>query len=302
MKARSILFLIAGTLAWLQLQTVSAQNMEGLERLASLDPKPFVLVEAQVEDTVARAQGVVISSRGHVLSVGHLTFVSAEKGFSETFRIGLRGQTDGVPAGFTHLHKTTFADREGSEFQEHIYDARLVQKGESRFVGKADLSVFQLKGTGELPQIEFYSKKKPKVEVGDTLYLCHFNSPHLLADPTFLMNPVKIVGVAQTSSGQQYLAEGYYRVGSSGGAILKDGLLIGIQSSAYTINAKDLGEIPLGLISFHLVWRDLVTANTCRLCILMHVPDARERSVVASVGAEVCLPIKKPLLAATTHS
>jgi hypothetical protein len=54
----------------------------------------------------------------------------------------------------------------------------------------------------------------------------------------------------------QYLAKGYYRVGSSGGAILKNGKLIGIQSSAYTVNAKGVGEIPLGLISFHLVWKD----------------------------------------------
>ena len=41
-------------------------------------------------------------------------------------------------------------------------------------------------------------------------------------------------------------------------AILKDGKLIGIQSSAYTVNAKDVGEIPLGLISFHLVWKNQI--------------------------------------------
>ena len=67
-----------------------------------------------------------------------------------------------------------------------------------------------------------------------------------------------MVGVAQTSSGLQYLAKGYYRIGSSGSAILKDGKLIGIQSSAYTVNAKDIGEIPLGLISFHMVWRNQI--------------------------------------------
>jgi hypothetical protein len=235
--------------------------MQVLERLAALDPKPFVLVETQVDDTVARAQGVVISSNRHVLSVGHVTFVSPEKGFSDTFRIGLRGQSNSVPDGFTHLHTTTFADREGAEFKEYIYGARLIRRGESRFIGKADLSVFQLEANGELPRVEFFSKEKPTVEVGETLYLCHFNSPHAYADPTLLINPVKIVGVAQTSSGQQYLAEGYYRVGSSGGAILKDGRLIGIQSSAYTINAKDVGEIPMGLISFHLVWRDLIAEH-----------------------------------------
>jgi hypothetical protein len=54
------------------------------------------------------------------------------------------------------------------------------------------------------------------------------------------------------------LARGHYRIGSSGGAILKDGKLIGIQSSAYTVNAKGIGEIPLGLISFHLVWHEQI--------------------------------------------
>ena len=64
--------------------------------------------------------------------------------------------------------------------------------------------------------------------------------------------------MARTSSGFQYLAKGYYRVGSSGGALLKDGKLIGIQSAAYTVNAKNIGEIPMGLISFQLVWKDQV--------------------------------------------
>ena len=63
------------------------------------------------------------------------------------------------------------------------------------------------------------------------------------ADPTFLMNPVEVVGVVQTTSGLQYLARGYYRWGSSGGAILREGRLIGIQSAAYTVNARDIGEI-----------------------------------------------------------
>ena len=73
-----------------------------------------------------------------------------------------------------------------------------------------------------------------------------------------MINPVEVVGVTETPSGLQYLARGYYRVGSSGGAILKDGKLIGVQSSAYTVNAKDVGEIPLGLISFHLVWKNQI--------------------------------------------
>ena len=92
---------------------------------------------------------------------------------------------------------------------------------------------------------------------GDILHLCHYNFPHKAGDPTFLINPVEVVGIASTSSGIQYLAKGYYRVGSSGGALIKNGRLIGIQSSAYTVNAKDIGEIPLGLISFELVWGEL---------------------------------------------
>ena len=98
------------------------------------------------------------------------------------------------------------------------------------------------------------------MEIGETLHLCHYNFPHKPADPLFLINPVEVVGVAQTSSGMQYLAKGYYRVGSSGGAILKNGKLIGIQSSAYTVNAEGGGEIPLGLISFHLVWKDRLSS------------------------------------------
>ena len=105
--------------------------------------------------------------------------------------------------------------------------------------------------------MDFFSKGKPTVNSGDVLHLCHFSFPHKAGDPFFLINPAEVVGIAQTSSGIQYLAKGYYRVGSSGGAILKNGKLIGIQSSAYTVNAKDIGEIPLGLISFQLVWGEM---------------------------------------------
>ena len=123
-----------------------------------------------------------------------------------------------------------------------------------------DLSLFKMKSDnkGSFPRLEFYSSAKPKIEIGDTFHLCHYNFPHKPADPFFLINPLEVVGVARTSSGLQYLAKGYYRVGSSGGAILKDGKLIGIQSSAYTVNAKGGGEIPLGLISFQLVWKNQI--------------------------------------------
>jgi hypothetical protein len=206
---------------------------------------------------VARAQGVVISPQGHVLSAGHVTYISADTSYTDKFRISLRGRGKAFPEGATHIHKTIFSDREGAEFFEHYYETELIKEKESRFVAQADLCVFKLKSKTELPSVEFFSRQKPKVELGETLYLCHYNFPHQAADPTFLISPIKIVGVAETSSGFQFLGEGYYRVGSSGGAILKDGRLIGIQSAAYTVNAKDIGEIPLGLISFQLVWRDM---------------------------------------------
>jgi len=122
------------------------------------------------------------------------------------------------------------------------------------------LALFKMKSDkgSVFPRVEFYSIEKPEIEIGDIFHLCHYNFPHKPGDPFFLINPVEVVGVAQTSSGLQYLGKGYYRIGSSGGAIIKDGKLIGIQSSAYTVNAKDVGEIPLGLISFHLVWKNQI--------------------------------------------
>ncbi|HMP79597.1 MAG TPA: serine protease [Pirellulaceae bacterium] len=255
-RVSNLAFALAFSLLW-PIRGAAQNSLDDIQRLATLNPKPFVLVEATVENAVSRGQGVVISPRGHVLTAGHVTFISADNGFADQFRVCLRGRGDNFPGGFVHLHKAIFADREGVEFREYLYDATLIRKGESRFFNEADLAVFQLKAQGELTSMDFYSRQKPKIELGETLHLCHYNFPHQPAEPTFLISPIKVVGVAETSSGLQYLGEGYYRVGSSGGGLLKDGRLIGIQSSAYTVNAKDVGEIPLGLISFHLVWRDL---------------------------------------------
>jgi hypothetical protein len=239
---------------------VGLDPLADLERLAAADPKPFVLVEASHEGTVNRAQGVVISPRGHVLSAGHVAFISEQKGFSDQFRISLRGRGGAVPGGAAHLHKTLFADREGVAFFEHYYPARLLRANGSRFLAQADLALFKMKPSGDLPTVEFFAQERPQIALGETLYLCHYNFPHRPADPTFLINPIRVVGVAQTSFGPQYLGEGYYRIGSSGGALLKDGRLIGLQSAAYTVNAKDGTEIPLGLISFQPVWAKMVEA------------------------------------------
>jgi hypothetical protein len=256
--SRVLLAIVSVALVTLSSATGNADDaLATIERLVASDPKPFVLVEAAGEGGVNRAQGVVVSPQGYVLSVGHVAWVEANQSFSDRFRVSFRGTGQGLPEGMVHVHKTTFSDFEDAPFFENYYSATLLQNGGSRYIGRSDLALFRIRAEGAFPQLEFWSRQKPEVKMGETFHLCHYNFPHKGADPTFLMNPVEIVGVAQTTFGTQYLAKGYYRVGSSGGAILKDGRLIGIQSSAYTINSKDAGEIPLGLISFQPVWGEL---------------------------------------------
>ena len=255
-----------GLVAWAYLciilpsSLVATNKLDDLERLASLEPKPFVVIEASGGKVKNRGQGVVVSGDGYVLSVGHASWIEEEGSYSDRFRISFRGKVNGLPKGHAHRHTTTFSDREGTIFEETYYQANLIRFRGSRFWDGADLGVFKMKAKGVFPRIEFFSQTQPGMEIGETLHLCHYNFPHKPADPLFLINPVEVVGVAQTSSGMQYLAKGYYRVGSSGGAILKNGKLIGIQSSAYTVNAEGGGEIPLGLISFHLVWKDRLSS------------------------------------------
>jgi hypothetical protein len=225
-----------------------------------MEPKPFVVVEASGKKVKSRGQGVVVSPQGHVLSAAHIAWISAEGNYTENFRISFRGNGKNLPTGGIHLHSTTFSDRENALYKENYYKAQLLRLDNSRFLKGRDLALFKMQSITEqkFPMLEFYSSTKPKVSIGDTFHLCHYNFPHKPADPFFLINPIEVVGVAQTSSGLQFLAKGYYRIGSSGGAIIKNGKLIGIQSSAYTVNAKDVGEIPLGLISFHLVWKNQI--------------------------------------------
>jgi hypothetical protein len=232
-------------------------TMDSLEALATADPKPFVVVEATTGETVSRGQGVVVSPQGHVLSAGHLCWNEPNLCFADRFRISFRGPREGLPPGAVHTHKAVFSDREDRAFFEHYFPAELVMQDGTRFVGQADLALFRIQAEGDFPRMAFFSEQKPSVKIGDVLHLCHYSFPNREADPAFLMNPVTVVGVAQTSSGLQYLGEGYYRVGSSGGALLKDGRLVGIQSAAYTVNAEGIGEMPMGLISFQLVWGEL---------------------------------------------
>lgn len=255
MKRRTLIACIYALIpVWLLADT----DISEMESLLSADPKPFIIVEAEGSGVVNRAQGVVIASEGIVLSAAHVSWIDENKSFSDKFRISFRGVSDQVPGGYVHTHKTVFTDKEGSPFFEYYYKAELQMQSGSRFIGdKSDVAVFKIQAEGEFPKLDFYSKKRPRVRIGDVFHLCHYNFPHKAADPTFLINPVEIVGLAQTSSGIQYLAKGFYRIGSSGGALLKDGKLIGIQSAAYTTNAKDIGEIPMGIISFQLVWREM---------------------------------------------
>ncbi len=235
-----------------------AGELGNLENLASMEPKPFVVVEARGKKVKSRGQGVVVSPQGHVLSAAHIAWISAEGNYTENFRISFRGNGKNLPSGEVHLHSTTFSDRENALYKENYYEAQLLRLDNSRFLKGRDLALFKMRSTNQqdFPIVEFYSITKPEIDVGDSFHLCHYNFPHKPADPFFLINPIEVVGVAHTSYGLQYLAKGYYRIGSSGGAIIKNGKLIGIQSSAYTVNAKDIGEIPLGLISFHLVWKN----------------------------------------------
>ncbi len=229
-----------------------------LENLACMEPKPFVVVEASGKKIKSRGQGVVVSPKGHVLTAAHIAWIAEEGNYSEDFRVSFRGKGQNLPDGVIHVHTTNFADREGASFMENYYRGNLIRTKGSRFLQNKDLGLFKISNKSNIsfPVLDFFSEKKPKIEIGDIFHLCHYNFPHRPADPFFLINPLEVVGATQTSSGFQYLAKGYYRVGSSGGAIIKDGKLIGIQSSAYTVNAKGLGEVPLGLISFHMVWRN----------------------------------------------
>lgn len=234
-------------------------SLRVMEQQAERDPKPFVLVEASGPGFVGKAQGVVISSRGHVLSAGHVSWDDAHHRVADSFRVSLRTENGKSRPGAVHKHRAIFVDREGATFYEHWYGAQLLTHGGSRFVAKRDLCLLKIDAKAALPKIEFFSDTRPNVRTGDVLHLCHYTWPHRVADPTFLINPVEVVGVVKTTSGLQYLARGYCRWGSSGGAILKEGRLVGIQCAAYTINAKDIGEMPAGLLSFQLVWRSMFT-------------------------------------------
>ena len=238
----------------------AAPDIIDMEQLIESQFKPFVVIEAQSSGAVSRAQGVVVSEQGDVLSAAHVSWIDSKKTFVDDFRISFRSSSTNILRGYVHKHKTTFSDKENAIFYEYYFNAKLQRNNGSRFLGaNSDVALFKIAQNGnKFPVMRFYSKGRPKIRIGDVFYLCHYTFPHKPANPTLLINPVEVVGVVQTSSGLQYLAQGYYRIGSSGGAILKDGRLIGIQSAAYTINSKENAETTPGLISFHSVWEELI--------------------------------------------
>ena len=238
--------------------TVGAQTkLSDLAALAGAEQKPFVIVEAKKGKAISRAQGVVIGKGGLVLTVGHVNWVPPSEDYADKFRVSFRGKGPKLPQDAAHLHATINSNLEQRKFYEFYYNADLIRDGQSRFIEQQDLSLIKIETKRELPVLEFYSQQRPELEIGDTLYLCHYCFPHQQADPTFLINPIRVVGIAQTHDGLQCVAKGFYRLGSSGGAILKDGKLVGIQSRAYTINDREGGEDPQGLVSFQLVWKEM---------------------------------------------
>lgn len=236
---------------------IAQTKLSDLEALAGAEQKPFVIVEATKGEAVSRAQGVVIGKQGLVLTVGHVNWVPPSEDYADKFRVSFRGKGPKLPKDAAHIHATINSNLEQRKFYEFYYKADLIRDGESRFVGQQDLSLMKIETKRELPVLEFYSEQRPKLKIGDTLYLCHYCFPHQQADPTFLINPIRVVGIAQTHDGLQCVAKGFYRIGSSGGAVLKDGKLVGIQSRAYTTNDREGGEDPQGLVSFQLVWKGM---------------------------------------------
>ena len=79
------------------IQQAGAQNhLPILEKLAGADPAPFVIVEGSGEDTKGRAQGVIISPKGHVLSVGHIAWIDADKSFTDKLVFWQRKEKFGI--------------------------------------------------------------------------------------------------------------------------------------------------------------------------------------------------------------
>jgi len=224
--------------------------MKSLIKIAGGDPKPFVVIDG--------GQGVVVSSDGLVLTAAHVTFDKEESGHKDEVEVAFRKRVSRPWPGAVKRHATEIVDAGPATFFEETYKASVFKKDGKAMIGGKDLGVLKIKTTAELPHVELYSREKPEIKIGDRLYMCHYVFPMSAAEPTFLVSPLTVIGAAHTTMGVQYLAKGFFRWGSSGAAILKDGKLIGIQSNAFTVNTKFAGEIPLGHVSFEVVYEKLV--------------------------------------------
>ena len=238
----------------------SAQNgmtMKDMLKLAGTDVKPFVVIENG-------GQGVLISEDGHILTAAHVTFDKEKLDHKDEVEVGVRRLTKSGPwPGAVHRHAIEVVDAGPATYYQDVHKAGVLKKDGKAMIRKKDVGVLKLKTTGKLPltklpHIKLYSHEKPEIKLGDKLYLCHFVFPTKAGEPTFLVSPLEVIGAANATMGVQYLAKGFFRWGSSGGAILKDGKVIGIQSNAFTVNTHFAGEIPLGHVSFVLVYGKMI--------------------------------------------
>ncbi len=247
-RSRLAFALLLGALLCCSCVSCPRQNLSVDPHMAlvSADPKPFVIIGG--------GQGVVVSPDGHVLTAAHVTFDEASSDHKDEVTVAFRKRTLKLWPGAIGQHGTKVMDAGPVTFYEESYKAAVIKKGKSAMIDKKDLGVLKIDTSAKLPYVEFYSREKPEIKIGDRLYLCHFVFPTNAGEPTFLVSPLEVIGAAHTTMGPQYLAKGFFRWGSSGSAILKDGKLIGIQSNAFTVNTRRAGEIPLGHVSFELVY------------------------------------------------
>lgn len=180
-------------------------SMESLMKIAGDDPKPFVVIGG--------GQGVVISSDGLVLTAAHVTFDKEETGHKDEVEVSFRKRVSGPWPGAVKRHATKVVDAGPTAFFEETYKAGVIKKDGKAMIGGKDLGVLKIETTAELPHVEFYSREKPEIKIGDRLYMCHFVFPTSAAEPTFLVSPLTVIGAARTTMGVQYLAKGFFRWG-----------------------------------------------------------------------------------------
>lgn len=238
-------------------QAQNGMTLKDMLKLAAADVKPFVIIENG-------GQGVLISEDGLVLTAAHVTFDKDKLDHKDEVDVGVRRLTKSGPwPGAVHRHGIEVTDAGPATYYQDVHKAGVLKRDGKAMIQMKDVGVLKLKTAGKqplakLPHIKLYSREKPEIKLGDKVYLCHFVFPGKPGEPTFLVSPLEVIGAANATMGVQYLAKGFFRWGSSGGAILKDGKVIGIQSNAFTVNTHFAGEIPLGHISFQLVYGKMI--------------------------------------------